>query len=329
MAIAAADDFWRVGASIRRRVSGTPHPGPASCARRVGFRRIGSNDPAPAESSFHVSSADIPTNNKEETISAAFSPDGSCVATGSWQGTVKIWDADTGMLLRSWKGMRPRKFRPSTTAPDGIRLLLVYSDARRMKLPSGGLSDGKELARWSGFPTGVALGALQPQRPASVLIVPAMKPVSGKQKVSGLKRRIGDCQPGRSHRVSAGHRKWRKRRPLQGTRGECHVLRNSTPTAARSSPPEKMGPCAVWNSGDRWQYGIVLSGHTSAVAEAAFSPDGRYVMTTFGLRAEVTGAVGGERSVRIWDKDTGKLLHTLKDDLGLKNDPPRRVFLQR
>ena len=66
------------------------------------------------------------------------------------------------------------------------------------------------------------------------------------------------------------------------------------------------------------------------MAEAAFSPDGRSVMTTFGLCYEVINAVGGERSVRIWNTDSGKLLHTLKDDLGLNKRPEQGgYYLQR
>ena len=88
------------------------------------------------------------------------------------------------------------------------------------------------------------------------------------------------------------------------------------------------GTVRVWNSGDRRQYGTMLPGHSSAVAEAAFSPDGRYVMTTFGLRHEALGATGGERSVRIWNKDTGTLLHTLKEDLGLHKRPAKGNLLE-
>jgi WD40 repeat protein len=280
---------------------------------------------APGRMSFHFSSADTPTNKKEETISAAFSPDGSCVATGSWQGTVKFWDTQTGMVLRSWKGIT-KEIRALNYCSDGSRLLLVYSDGTKDEVAVRRSSDGQELAHWSGFSTGVRLARFSPNG-REVLIVPGNESrqrqakrfpgSNGELVIANPQDRtvyLRDIESGEDVALFKGH---------QGdvTSAQFNPDGNRVVTAGEDATVR------VWNSGDRWQYGIVLPGHTSAVAEAAFSPDGRYVMTTFGLRAEVMGAVGGERSVRIWNKDTGKLLHTLKDDLGLKKQPARAGIL--
>jgi WD40 repeat protein len=82
------------------------------------------------------------------------------------------------------------------------------------------------------------------------------------------------------------------------------------------------GTVRVWNCRDNLGYGTVLSGHSSAIARAAFSPNGRYVMTTYALslHQEIMGAAGGERSVRLWNSETGTPLHVLKEDLRLPSD---------
>ena len=275
---------------------------------------------------------DNPVKPKEETISAAFSPDGSCVATGSWQGAVTIWDARTGKSLRSWTrtGDGRKKIQAIEYTPDGTRLLLVYSDGKQDEVAVWHASDGKEVVRWSGF-SGVRLARFSPSG-RGVLIVPG--------SFAGLPTGLQAVSPAGNDESRQRQEKW-----YPGANGELAFakpevrtvyLRNvesgddvalfkgheENVTSAQFNADGSQvvtaaedGTVRVWNSGDRRQYGTVLSGHAIAVAEAAFSPDGRSVMTTC-----------GDRSLRIWNAETGTLLQTLKDGLGLNADAENHIF---
>jgi len=274
--------------------------------------------------SFHFSTADVPSDKNEETMSAGFSPDGSRVATGSWLGTVKVWDTKTGKPLRSWKGIT-KEIKALDFSPDGSRLLLVYSDYTNDEVAVWSTSEGKELVRWGRFSTGVRAAHFSPDG-RRVLIVPGNEAHQQAKWFAGANGEflranpddrtvyLRDVKSGEDVALFKGHE-------ANVTSAQFNADGSEVVTA------EEGGTVRIWNSGDQWQYGIVLSGHSSALAQAAFSPDGRCVMTTFGLREEVTGAAGGERSVRVWNADTGTLLRILKDDLGLKKVPAKDRFL--
>ena len=51
----------------------------------------------------------------------AFSPDGNTIATGSWDTTVKLWDAATGRERTTYRWPVGRVLC-LTYAPDGLRL---------------------------------------------------------------------------------------------------------------------------------------------------------------------------------------------------------------
>ncbi len=304
----SAARIWDVASGTELHVLGKIDPGGLDQGSGPGVMR------------FHFSSNDATTSGKEEASAAAFSPHGRLVATGSWQGTVTIWDTETGKPLRSWKGIA-KTIQALEFSQNGNCLLLVYAGDKD-EVAVWRTSDGKELVRWSDFHTGVRAARFSPSG-RRVLFVPGNEgrqqqakwfPGSnGEFVLAKPEDRIvflRDVENGEDVALFKGH---------EGNVTSAQFSADGSQVVTAGED----GTVRVWNSCDPRQYGTVLPGHSSVLAEAAFSPDGRLVMTTFGLRYEMIGAVGGERSVRLWNSDTGTLLHTLKENLGL-NKPPAK-----
>ena len=57
-----------------------------------------------------------------EVTSIAFSPDGTQVVSGSWNRTVRSWDAATGDLLQTLKGHSDRVMSVAFS-PDGTQVV--------------------------------------------------------------------------------------------------------------------------------------------------------------------------------------------------------------
>ena len=58
---------------------------------------------------------------------------------------------------------------------------------------------------------------------------------------------------------------------------------------------------ALWRDWNPWRVEHVLQGHTDQVSGAAFSPDGRHIVTS-----------SRDGTARVWDSETGRELNVLK-----------------
>src|SRR5262249_9447435 len=91
--------------------------------------------------------------DRDEGTCAAFNTDGRRAVTGSPSGTVKVWDAQTGKLLKSLQGwILP--VRALAFSADDSRLLLTYEWAKMNVLDA---ATGKELAGWDNSVHSLAL----------------------------------------------------------------------------------------------------------------------------------------------------------------------------
>ena len=227
--------------------------------------------------------------------SAAVSPDGKLIATGSWDHSAKIWDAATGHAIRKLEGGHTGYINSVEFSPDG-RELLTASD------------DGTALI-WNvatGKPTGIAFHGHTGR------LLSATYSPDGKQvlTVSGDKTaQIWDRATGKSLMTLKGHDwavlcgQFSGRRPADhhrqpGRHGQdlgCpHRQRAASSSRAtrRRSPRSRSRPMALGCSpaarttrpscGTRATGKEILSlpGHTQEVTSVSFSPDGRNVLTS-------------------------------------------------
>ena len=65
--------------------------------------------------------------HKYPVVSVAFSPDGSKIASGSWDNTVRLWDAENGEQLAVLRGHEGR-VASVAFSPDGSRIASGSND---------------------------------------------------------------------------------------------------------------------------------------------------------------------------------------------------------
>jgi WD40 repeat protein len=175
----------------------------------------------------------------------AVSADGRRAVSGGDDGTVRVWDVDTGEPLRTLAGH-----------DGGVSAVAVSADGRRAV--SGG-GDGTVRA-WD-LDTGQQQAKLGGERGSGVSAVAVS--ADGRRAISGGRNgtvRVWDLDTGEL----------------------LHTL-------GRSLPPSERGGA----------HRSVVAGHDGPVSAVAVSADGRRAVS------------GGDETVRVWDLDTGELLHTL------------------
>ncbi|MCX4902462.1 hypothetical protein OG571_46870 (plasmid) [Streptomyces sp. NBC_01369] len=254
------------------------------------------------------------TGHPGALTSVAFSPDGRTLATAGDGGTVRIWDAATGRLLKSLLGLTGRVFS-AVFSPDGRTLATASSgnasvqlwdtDTGQLRSNLGEQTNGTMSLAFS--PDGRTLATAQPGRGVELWDTGTLRlrrslgePTNGTELVafspdgrtlaatSGYERIVGLWD------IDTGRLRSRLEKGAQGTRalafspdgrtlatgGEDHVVQlweTSTGRLRRS-----------------------LGERANATMSVAFSPDGR------------TLATGGlDRVVRLWDTATGATMATL------------------
>jgi WD40 repeat protein len=242
---------------------------------------------------------------------AVFSSDGKQVATAAYDGTARVWDAETGKEMLVLKTRSPA-VRGVHFSPDGARVLTVGSDSTVHVWDARTGKEVKKLVAHQGMVSSAAfLGAGKAVvllRQTSVLfwaprtnrevasqaghswqIWDASFSRDGRRAVTAsfdTTARVWDVQTGRSVALLAGH--------------EGRVV------AARFSPDGKRVVTAstdrtarLWDA-ETGKELATLKGHTDEVDDAVFSAGGRRVQT----RAK-------DGTARLWDAVTGRLLRTL------------------
>ncbi len=238
----------------------------------------------------------------------AFSPDERLLATGSWDGTIKLWDVQSGTLL--WTGWHTNLVEGLAFAPDGQRLASCGDDAAiriwdthtgttlETIVVQGAVytvawsSDGTHLA-CACFDGRIQVWDLQETQPA----VPA-------QTLSGHTHWVMSLAfAPDSTRLASGSWDYTVRL-WDVASGRClHTLKGHTDHvyAVAWSPDGRTlasggfdGALWLWDV-ERDAYRTVMHGHTAQVYGIAFTPDSRLLVS------------GGEDlTLRVWDVESGR-----------------------
>ncbi|ETW77154.1 hypothetical protein HETIRDRAFT_446239 [Heterobasidion irregulare TC 32-1] len=197
----------------------------------------------------------------------AISPDGSCIASGSYESTIWVWDATTGAALGDpLKGHRD-SVRSVAFSPDGSRIV------------SG--SDDKTIRVWDAA-TGAAVGDPFEGHTNSVNSV-AFSP-DGLRIVSGSDDntiRVWNAATG----AAVGD-------PFQGHTQSVNSVACS-PDGSQIVSGSYDSTIQMWDAVTCGAMGDPIEGHTNLVNSVAFSPDGARIMSG-----------SGDKTIRVWDVAT-------------------------
>jgi WD40 repeat protein/uncharacterized protein YecT (DUF1311 family) len=256
--------------------------------------------------------------------SVTFSPDGRYALSGSWDGTMKLWDVATGKEIRTfkedddvsvhavaisrdgryalsgrsgglklWNVVTGEKIR-SFDGHRGIESAVAFSPDGRYALSGGSVSDNNALKLWD-VATGKEIRTFESVKlafPAEIRLGSvdsvAFSP-DGRYALSVSFNRgemmLWDVATGKGIRTFSGH--------------------SGVVESVAFSPN---GRYALSGSGDRtiklWDIATgkeirTFTGHSEIVKSVAFSPDGRYALSG-----------SGDKTIKLWDIATGKEIRT-------------------
>jgi WD40 repeat protein/transcriptional regulator with XRE-family HTH domain len=255
----------------------------------------------------------------------AFSPDGRTLATGSWDGAVKLWDLENatlsgGQVSLLWMGQHASSIQRLAFAPDG------------RTLASGG--DDAAIQLWDAH-TGMHLQTLSGQ---SSPVYALAWSLDGSLLASGSfdgSIRLWEmqgaqaAQPGTTMRIFTGHtdlvwsvafapdgctlasgsfdrtvKLWdvasgEVRETLAGHTGPVNAVVWS-PDGSLLASCSRDQTIWLWDV-ERGSYRMALHGHTAVVHALAFTPDGRSLLS---------GSEDG--TLRVWDVERGQCVHVIQ-----------------
>ena len=238
--------------------------------------------------------------------SVVFSPDGNLLASGSVNGTIRLWNVHTGVFIKYLEG-HTKSVNSGVFSPDGNRFMSAGVDGVCLwdvntgeyieDIPIPAVSavfspDGKTCA--IGSETGISL------RNAHTF-----------QFLESLTKNIGSIgsvtfSPDANTIVSCGGNNihlWdaHTNQLLLTLRGHTEPVNSVvfSPTGETIASASKDRTIRLWDVNTR-ELSKTLMGHTDSVNSVVFSSDG-----------ETIASASNDRTVRLWNRKTGKLLKTL------------------
>lgn len=270
-----------------------------------------------AENALHhsilASRVKLVLHHRAEIWSVTYSPNGQYIATASQDRTVKIWDAQTGQLLKMMEGhtdsvngvvFSPDSMRIATTSDDGTAKVWDIATSRELFTLSGHTRvvrrvvyspDGTRLVTTSADGTAKVWDARTGEELLTFSnhgdqVYDVAFNRDGKRVATGGQDgnvRIWDSSSGEELLIL----------PFEGGSGVGCVAFSPDGTHVAASSG---GISRVWNTNTGQ---LVFSGdlgHTGPPHDIAFSPDGTLIATA-----------GEDQKAKVWNATTGQVLYTL------------------
>ncbi len=239
-----------------------------------------------------------------EVYSVAYSPDGLTIASGSGDGTIRIWNAQTGALLRTLTGHTDRFPIAFLIKTHTSIYSVAYSPYGRTIARGNG--DGT-IRIWNAQ-TETLLRTLtgHTDRVCSVAYSP-----DGRTIASGSEDRtvrIWNAETGKLLRTLRGHTEWVSSVAY-------------SPDGLTIASVSGGGTIRIWNA-ETGKLLRTLRGHSGGIYSVAYSPDGQTIACSgavlsddLSIRVPVISAC----EVQIWNAETGELLRKLINYKGRVN----------
>ncbi|KAG8742618.1 hypothetical protein FRC10_001216 [Ceratobasidium sp. 414] len=245
-------------------------------------------------------------------VSLAYSPDGAYIVSGSFDNTIRIWDAHTGQSVGEPLQGHTSLVNSVAYSPDGAYIVSgSHDNTIRIWNAHTGQAVGQPLQGHTNWVNSVAYspdGAyiVSGSSDNTIRIWDAHTGQSIGQPLQGHTRLINwvayspdgayivSCSFDDTIRIWDAHSGQSIGQPLQGHTGFVNSVAYS-PDGAYIVSGSRDNTIRIWDAHTGQSVGQPLQGHANWVYSVAYSPDGAYILS--GSR---------DNTIRIWDAHTGR-----------------------